>query len=149
MIHPSGCGARDGIGGRAHVRLLAARSRDEIEKAAELQQRLDIVLERAIGDARLGRIGDGAAYLGDQRSEPVDAIRRAGAEDTASITSPATPALAGVLDEAQRQAKDARRQEGSNRRAAEELHRAEETELEDRRKRDCWTISASTSIGSR
>ena len=55
--------ALGGIGGGPRRRRLAVRGRQEIEEAAQLQQRLDVVLERVVGDARLGRVRDGAAEL--------------------------------------------------------------------------------------
>ena len=44
-------------------RLLAVGGRQEVEEAPELQQRLDVVLEGEVGDARSRGVGDGAAQL--------------------------------------------------------------------------------------
>jgi hypothetical protein len=50
---------------RAHRRLLAVVERQVVEEAAQHQQRLDVVLEREVGDAALGRVRDRAAeFLG-------------------------------------------------------------------------------------
>ncbi len=37
--------------------------RQEIEELARRQKRVDVVLERDVGDARLGRVGDRSAQL--------------------------------------------------------------------------------------
>ncbi len=51
------------VPGRPHRRLLAVGGGQEIDEAAQLQERLDIVLEREVGDARARRMRDRAAQL--------------------------------------------------------------------------------------
>jgi hypothetical protein len=43
--------------------IVAVGQRQEVEEVARGEQRVDVVLERDVGDARLGGVGDGAAQL--------------------------------------------------------------------------------------
>ena len=76
------------IVGRPLGHALAVRQRQEVEEVARREQRLDVVLERDVGDAGLGGVRDRAAQLLLRHDLVGDGLHHVGPGDEHVATNP-------------------------------------------------------------